>query len=74
MAIKTYSEQLEEVQAAISKIHTEGQAYSLDKAGVNVALTRANLEALYKRERYLLQMVQREQAGGGIGVRFATPV
>jgi hypothetical protein len=74
MAIKTYSEQLEEVQDAISKIQTQGQSYSMDKGGVNVALTRAHLPSLYDRERYLLQMVRREQNGGGIGVRFATPV
>lgn len=73
MAIKTYTEQLESIQAAIEKIETEGQAYSLDKSGVTVSLTRANLPALYQREQHLRTMVAREQRGGGIGVRFATP-
>ena len=74
MAIKTYTEQLESVQAVIEKIETEGQAYSLDKAGVSTTLTRANLAALYKREERLRIMAARESSGGGIGVRFASPL
>lgn len=74
MAIKTYAEQLESVQAAIAKIEADGQAYGMGKGGVSLSLTRANLAELYRREERLQALVAREQRGGGIGVRFVTPV
>jgi len=48
MAIKTVAEQLEEVQAAITAVLLN-QSYTLDGRTV----TRANLDALQKREEYL---------------------
>ncbi len=69
MAIKSYTEQLEEVQAAISKIETKGQSHSAEGR----SMTRADLEALYKREQYLRQMADRESRGG-ISFRAGTPV
>lgn len=73
MAIKTYTEQLESVQAVIEEIETKGQAYSVEKSGLTATLTRANLAALYHREERLRVLAAREQNGGGIGVRYASP-
>ena len=67
---KTYSEQLDEVQAAITKIESGAQSYQ----GVSGrGVTRADLQTLYAREERLLLRVQRE-ASGGIRVRGVTPV
>ena len=74
MAVLTYAEQLEAVQAAITKIETTGQAYSRDSGGASVAHTRADLKTLYQREQRLRVLVEREQRGGGIGVRPVTPI
>ena len=47
-------------------IETEGQAVDLEMDGVSEKMTRANLATLYKREAYLLRMVEREERGGAI--------
>lgn len=62
MAIKTYAEQLEEVQTAISKILLTGQAYTI----AGRVYTRANLEVLVSYEKTLRQQAVREENGGGI--------
>jgi len=61
MAIKSYAEQLEEVQAAISAIVTGAQNYAIG----NRSLTRANLDTLYKQEERLLGMVGRQNGTAG---------
>ncbi|MEM0952269.1 MAG: hypothetical protein AAGI66_09040 [Cyanobacteria bacterium P01_H01_bin.74] len=53
MAIKTYTEQLEEVQIAITAIVSGAQSYQLNGR----ILTRASLSSLQKREEYLRKMV-----------------
>lgn len=65
MAVKTYAEQLEEVQTAISTIESGAQSYSVSGR----ALNRADLATLYARERYLRKMADRE-GNGGIKVRY----
>jgi len=60
MAIKTTLEQLEEVQAAISKV-MKGQSVSMD----GNQLTRANLADLEKREEKLLARYRNESGQGG---------
>lgn len=60
MAVKTYSEQLEEVQAAIAAIEGGAQSYSIGDR----SLSRGNLKALYEREAYLRAMVARSESGG----------
>jgi len=56
-AIKTYAEQLEEVQAAIIAIESGGvQSYT----AFGRSLTRANLKDLYDREKWLRMMTDRE--------------
>lgn len=60
MALKTTTEQLEEVQAAITAILTGGQAYGI----AGRSLTRASLPDLYKREKELKVELAREENGG----------
>lgn len=70
MTIKTYTEQLEEVQAAISAILTGAQQYSYEGRQI----TRAHLASLWRQETRLRLLVKREAAGGGVSVYGATPV
>lgn len=72
MAVKTYAEQLEEVQAAISAILTGGQSYSISTGQGARGLTRASLGELRELEAQLRVAVAREERGG-IRVRRATP-
>lgn len=67
---KTYSEQLDEVQAAIETIESGAQSYT-GPSGRQV--TRADLKTLYDREERLMEKVRRESRGG-IRVRGVTPV
>jgi len=60
MAIKTTLEQLEEVQAAITKVMS-GQSGSWG----GKMITMADLAALSSREKYLLERYQIEQGTGG---------
>lgn len=69
MAIQTYTEQLEAVQAAITAILDGGQSVQFsDASGGERNVTRADLGALQKREAYLRARVAAE-ARGGIRVR-----
>ena len=61
-----YKDMLARVRQAIMGIETEGQAVDLEMDGVSEKMTRANLATLYKREAYLLRMVEREERGGAI--------
>lgn len=67
---KTYSQQLDDVQAAISAIEGGAQSYT-GPSGRQV--TKADLATLYKREERLQGMVAKESRGG-IRVRGVTPV
>lgn len=58
--MRTYEEQLEEVQEAISAIVGGAQSYTIGSRSV----TKANLAELQKRERYLMTMVARAGDGG----------
>lgn len=60
MTIKSYTEQLEEVQAAIATIEGGAQSYTF----YNRQVTRANLADLYRREQRLRVQVARESRGG----------
>jgi len=68
MAIKTYAEQLESVQQTIERIETTGQAYGISGR----SLTRADLNTLYEREKYLRRQVNRA-ARGGVRTRGIVP-
>lgn len=69
MAVKTYSEQLEEVQTAISVIEAGSQSYSIGSRSLN----RADLATLYAREKWLRTMVDREDNNGKISIQYAMP-
>lgn len=60
MAVKTYAEQLDEVQAAISRLMADGQAWQQGQR----SRTEARLSELQERERRLMQLVEREKRGG----------
>ena len=67
MAIKTYTEQLEEVQTAISSILTGAQAHSINGR----SMTKADLGTLYEMQRMLMPEAKREQSGrNGARVRY----
>lgn len=61
MAIKTYNEQLEEVQTAITQILTGGQSYSIGGR----SLTRADLPTLFEEKKRLIPMADRETNNDG---------
>ncbi len=74
MAIKTYTEQLESVQAAIAKIEsgTQSSVYN------GRTITRADLEQLYMREKWLRTKASQESAvvAGQTGrntIRYVVP-
>jgi hypothetical protein len=64
----TTAEQLAEVQAAISRVLTGGQAHSAEGR----ALTRADLTALQARESLLKATLARETRGSA--VTYGVPV
>jgi hypothetical protein len=58
MAVKTTTQQLEEVQTAITAVMSS-QSYTID----GVSFTRANLQTLQEREKYLKSIYAQEQGG-----------
>lgn len=66
--LKTYEEQLLEVQQAISDILTGAQEASYNGQRVR----KADLDMLQKREEWLIKQIK-NQKRGGIRVRGATP-
>lgn len=73
MAVKTYTEQLESVQAAIAAIEEGAQSYTIQTPGGSRTVTRADLKTLYDREERLMPKAQREAAGRGVRVRYGVP-
>jgi len=69
MTVKTYAEQLEEVQTAISAILSGAQSYSIGGR----SKTSADLRTLQDMEKHLRAMADRE-TNGGIRVTGVTPV
>lgn len=59
MALKTATEQLAEVQAAITELLAGGQVVEVD----GQKLTMANLDSLTKREETLITRAARENRG-----------
>lgn len=70
--LETKQQQLEEVRAAISKILTHGQAYTVMDGGAQRQLTRANLKQLEAREAQLERQVDR-LTRGGMSVNYGMP-
>jgi hypothetical protein len=57
------------VQDAIAKIESRGQEVEVD----GDRRRRAELDTLYRRERYLRAMTAREARGGGVRTRRFVP-
>jgi len=72
MAVKTYAQQLEEVQAAIAAVEGGAQGYTITTAVGSRDVKRPDLQWLYPREKWLRSMVARESRGG-VRVRYGTP-
>jgi len=68
MALKTTLQQLEEVQAAISAVMLN-QTYTIG----GFTYTRANLDALQRREDKLLARYRAEQGTGGLAINIGIP-
>lgn len=73
MAVKTFNEQLESVQAAIEAIEGGSQSYTIQTPGGSRTVSRADLKTLYEREERLMPKAQRESAGRGVRVRYGVP-
>jgi hypothetical protein len=58
MPFKSYAEQLIEVQAAITAVMS-GQEYEI----ADRRLKRADLDTLFKMQKYLMPLASREQSG-----------
>lgn len=69
MPTTSYQAQLEIVQATIARVEQTGQSYTID----NRSLSRADLDKLYAREKYLRAMASRATRGGGARVRNLAP-
>ncbi|MDD4556492.1 MAG: hypothetical protein PHE89_04100 [Alphaproteobacteria bacterium] len=67
--MKTYEQQLEEVQKAITEILTGAQEASYNGQRVR----KADLDMLQKREEWLTKQIATKRRGG-IRVRIATPL
>jgi hypothetical protein len=73
MALQTTAEQIEQLQAAIAKIETGGQSYTIQGASGGVTYTRADLATLYQRLDRLQATLSRETSGG-MRVRLLRPL
>lgn len=69
MTTESYQTQLERVQTAIAAIEGGAQSYSI----AGRSLSRADLQTLYDREKWLRKMADRATSGG-IRLRGATPL
>jgi len=69
MAVLTYTEQLEQIDTAITAILTGAQSYSIGSR----SKTNADLKTLLEERKRLEVLAQRE-TDGGIRVRGVTPV
>jgi len=68
--MSSLQEKLERVQAAIAEIESGAQEVTYEGRSV----TRAKIEALYEREKYLEQRIARQSRGGGIRTRGGVPL
>ena len=59
----TYTEQLASVQAAIARIEAGNQSYTISAGAASRSASRADLKALYDREKYLRPLADREALG-----------
>ncbi len=72
MAAKTYTEQLESVQAAIEAIECGSQSYTIQTAAGTRTVQRAQLNTLYARETRLRPLAARETSTRS-RIRYGVP-
>jgi len=70
MVVLTYTEQLEQIDTAITAILTGAQSYSVGSR----SKTNPELKTLMDERKRLRVLADRETDGGGIRVRGVTPV
>ncbi len=68
--MSSLEEKLERVQAAIAAIESGAQEVTYEGRSV----TKAKIEVLYEREKYLEQRIARKNRGGGIRTRGGVPL
>lgn len=68
--MSSLQERLERVQTAIAAIESGAQEATYEGRSI----TRAKLETLYEREKYLEQRIARQSRGGGIRTRGGVPL
>lgn len=68
--MKSYADQLADVQQAIFEIETKGVETEIEVNGNRRRIKRGDLGTLYKRESYLLRMAERECRQG---LTYITP-
>ena len=73
MAIKTYTEQLESVQAAIAAIEDGAQEYTISTGAGSRTVKRADLSTLYDREQRLHPLAARKTSTRK-SVRYGVPI
>jgi hypothetical protein len=62
--LKSHAEQLSDVQNAIHEIETKGAETEIEVNGNRKRVKRGDLGMLYKRESYLLRLIERESRQG----------
>lgn len=70
-----YQDRLTAVRARIEVLRDRKASYSIsDPSGVSRSATEIQLRELLDEEKYLIPLAAREAGGGGIKMRFATPL
>lgn len=69
--MKSFADQLADVQQAIFDIETKGIETEIEVNGSRRRVKRGDLGTLYKRESYLLRMAERERRQG---LTYITPI
>ena len=70
MAVLTYAQQLEQVQAAIGAIEGGAQEYQIWDGDMRRIVKRGDLKTLYDRETFLRGAAIREAQGGGPRITY----
>jgi len=74
--LKSYGQQLEEVQEAIAAVQSGSQEYQIGSSSGGRRLRRADLESLLKREQWLTEQLEKygDIIPGQMTSRRVTPV
>ena len=70
MSVKSYEDQLTEVQKALFEVMTKGEEVELEFMGTKKKYKRSNLKELQEYEGFLRKMVNRAEDGGVTQLRI----